>query len=121
MLSEKSKMKKDDKIQRLIRHCKTNHLDKIGIAYCYCLEPEARYLIEELDDHGTIIVSTCTECNNESQPNDSEASRIARYFNAHGTQINLILGLCPLQLRRFLKEIRSISTTVSIKPVSPVP
>ena len=115
-------MEKNEKIQRLIWHCKTNHLDKIGIAYCYYLEPEARYLIEELDDHGTIIVSACTECNNiESQPNDSEASRIARYFNAHRTQINLILGLCPLQLRRFLKEIRSISTTVSIRPAFPVP
>jgi uncharacterized metal-binding protein len=113
---------KDEKIQRLIQHCKINHIDKIGIAYCYCLESEARYLIGELDEHGIIVASACAECESvDIEPNDSEASRIARYFNAHETGINIILGLCPLQLGRFLKETRAVSTTVCVKPCSPDP
>ena len=111
---------KDEKIQRLIQHCKNNHIDKIGIAYCYCLEPEAQYLVGELDDHGIIVASACAECSDmNKQPSDSEASRIARYFNAHKTQVNLILGLCPMQRNRFLKEIRSMSTTICVKLGSP--
>jgi uncharacterized metal-binding protein len=107
----------NENIEKLIRYCKTNHIEKIGIAYCYCLEPEARFLIGELESQGAVIASACSECDSmDTAPNDFEASRIARYFNVHETGVNLIIGLCPLQLGRFLKEIRSISTTVNIKP-----
>ena len=106
----------NERIERLIQYCKINNIEKIGIAYCYCLEPEARFLIGELKGKRMVIASACRECDSvDTDITDSEASRIARYFNAHETGINLILGLCPLQLNRFLKEIRSISTTVCVR------
>ena len=108
----------NENIDKLIRYCKINNIEKIGIAYCYYLESEARFLIGELEGQGMVVASACTECDNiDIEPNDSEATRISQYFNAHKTRINLILGLCPMQLGRFLKEIRSISTTVNIKPI----
>ena len=97
-------------------------MTKIGIATCYGLMPESRFLSDILENNGFDVVSVsclCGEGNPQDvdMPGDIMCNPImqAEVLNRERTELNIMVGLCLGHDILFLRHCRAETTPLVVK------
>ncbi len=115
------------RLEELIMFCNEMNFKKIGVAFCIGLEDEAKSLHEILEKNFDVYSVCCKVCGinksefklNKVRDNDFEAMcnpiGQAKVLNEHGTDLNIICGLCMGHDLLFSKYSKAPVTTLIVK------
>lgn len=107
-------------LERLIQYCQKKKLTKIGIPYCvYFIQDKdlvLNFLERERKHPFDVHCVMCSTCEGGAKPDESErGGEIAKGLNGAGIDVNIVVGLCQEQERRFLETSQSMSTVVGTR------
>ena len=110
------------RIDEIMEYARIRGMKKLGIAYCYAVEVEARLLSDLLERNGFDVVSIACLCG-EIDPRDVDMEgnvfcnpiMQAEVLNRENTELNLMVGLCLGHDIIFLRNCKAETTPFLVK------
>lgn len=110
------------RVDEIMEYAKIRGMTRLGIATCYSLMPESRFLSDILESNGFDVVSIsclCGEVNPQEMgmPGDIFCNPImqAEVLNREKTELNIMVGLCVGHDILFLRNCKAETTPLVVK------
>jgi uncharacterized metal-binding protein len=110
------------RVDEIMEYAKIRGMTRLGIATCYSLMPEARFLSDILESNGFDFVSVsclCGELNPQDMgmPGNIFCNPImqAEVLNREKTELNIMVGLCVGHDILFLRNCKAETTPLVVK------